>query len=295
MSPDLLVSLVSYLVVLILSLTVHEWGHAASAYLLGDDTAAREGRLTLSPLPHIDPVGTLMIPAFQVISAATIGHVAPLFGYARPVPVNGARFNRNISMRAGEALTGMAGPAMNIVLAVLSALVFGCLVALQPEWLVDITDPERAPRPLWHLLRMLMTLNIGLAFFNLIPIPPLDGGWVLQWVLPQRLQWVLESLARHGMWVLIIAIFLPGYIGVSGAALTVVALLVSVGAWLAQKTLPGPARSSGAELAETVLQWAAPLTVALATTQLSWFLIGTGLRYLDWQTTFVASTLAGLR
>src|SRR5689334_23219884 len=99
---------IKYLIPLILSLTVHEWAHAYSAFRLGDDTASRQGRLTLNPIPHIDPIGTILCPLLGIP-----------FGWAKPVPVNPLRFNRGVSMRTGMMITAAAGPLSNLVLAVL--------------------------------------------------------------------------------------------------------------------------------------------------------------------------------
>ena len=111
----------AYVIVLLLSLSVHEWAHAISAFRLGDDTAYRQGRLTLNPLAHIDPVGTLLLPLLGVP-----------FGWARPVPVNPARFRRDVHMRTGMMLTAAAGPASNLVLALVSAVAIGLTIRLAP-------------------------------------------------------------------------------------------------------------------------------------------------------------------
>src|SRR5580698_8792478 len=111
---------IKYLIPLILSLTVHEWAHAYSAFRLGDDTAARQGRLTLNPIPHIDPFGTILCPLLGIP-----------FGWAKPVPVNPVRFNREISMRAGMMITAAAGPLSNLVLAVLCSALAGLLGRFQ--------------------------------------------------------------------------------------------------------------------------------------------------------------------
>lgn len=284
MSADFLPFFATYMIVLVGSLTVHEWGHAASAYWLGDDTAARMGRMTLNPVPHIDPIGTLLIPSMMVITGGAI----PLFGWAKPVPVNSARFTRTITLRAGEALTGFAGPLMNMILAVLAAIAFGLIGGLAPEWLVDFNDVERARRPLFHLLQMSISLNVALAFFNLIPVPPLDGGWLLQWLIPPRFDWVVQWLAQHGMIVLLVAIFGPGYLAflappalVAFAAPSTVVRLFATGA-MAAASVYGFAQIRAAVRAgrrgsvvsvERMVEWTLPLSVAMGTAQVSLWLI----------------------
>jgi len=154
-----LITGLTYLIPLVLSLTVHEFAHAWSAYRLGDDTAARMGRLTLNPLAHIDPIGTILLPLLRVP-----------FGWAKPVPVNPARFRRDVSMSTGMMITAAAGPASNIVLAVVCTVAFALLSRLAPGALEAGGGGPAA------LLMRLIQMNVALGIFNLIPLPPLDGG-----------------------------------------------------------------------------------------------------------------------
>lgn len=156
------------LIVLLLSLTVHEFAHAWSAWRLGDDTAARMGRLTLNPVPHIDPIGTLLLPLMG----------API-GWAKPVPVNPARFSRGVKMSTGDILVSVAGPLSNILLGLLVAVILGVLLRFAPE----IVAPGEAARA---MLVRFMLVNAGLAIFNLLPIPPLDGSHVAEHLVPYR-------------------------------------------------------------------------------------------------------------
>ncbi len=175
---------------LVLSLSVHEWAHAWSAYKLGDDTAARMGRLTLNPLAHIDPIGTVILPLLGIP-----------FGWAKPVPVNPARFRPEVRMGTGMAITASAGPISNIVLAVLCTVLLGLVRRLAPEaaW-----NPAAE-----HLLALTITINVGLALFNLIPVPPLDGSRIVDGIMPFRLRPQWEAFTRVAP-VLLIGIFFFG-------------------------------------------------------------------------------------
>jgi Zn-dependent protease len=199
-SPQAWAETLMRLIVMILSLSVHEWAHAWSAFRLGDDTALREGRLTLNPLSHIDPVGTLLLPLMGV----------PL-GWARPVPFNPARFRRGVSMQWGTTLTKAAGPLSNLVLALLCAVGREILRRAHPGSSLDLASVDT-------LLDMGLTMNVGLALFNLLPIHPLDGAGVVAPLVPARLQGAWENYLRVGPLLLMVVIvtggvFLAGPIG----------------------------------------------------------------------------------
>lgn len=210
MSHDQLLWNAMMLIPLVLSLTLHEWAHAYSAYLLGDDTAAMKGRLTLDPLAHMDPLGTFLLPLLGVP-----------FGWAKPVPVNPVRFTRSVSMDTGMAITALAGPLANVALAIGCAVTYGLLWRFAPEFLL-------ANDAVTFLLTSSLTMNVGLAIFNMLPIPPLDGSRVLQRFLPTRLRPQWESFNRAGPILLLVVIavgarFLSGPIGaVTGALYAVV-------------------------------------------------------------------------
>jgi Zn-dependent protease len=161
---------------LILSLSVHEWAHAYSAYRLGDDTAAHQGRLTLNPLSHIDPIGTLLLPMLGIP-----------FGWAKPVPVNPVRFTRRMSMSTGMLITAAAGPFSNVVLAVIAVFAMSLFAPLLIQH-----------ESLWLLLAQMLRMNIALAIFNMLPIPPLDGSRVADGLMPLRLRGVWERFAQYG-------------------------------------------------------------------------------------------------
>jgi Zn-dependent protease len=192
------------LVPMILSLTVHECAHAASAYLLGDKTAKDAGRLTLNPQVHIDPWGTLLIPAMSVF----IGGVSFL-GWARPTPFNPSRFRAGVNRRFGAALVSLAGPLSNVALALLSITLLAILgkVGFPLYSIVEDGESIVARRGSVDILLLAMfKLNLGLAFFNLLPIPPLDGYRLL----PPMFDPIVRPLERYGFALLMVAfLFLP--------------------------------------------------------------------------------------
>jgi len=168
------------------AIILHEVAHGYVAFLLGDPTAQRAGRLTLNPIKHIDPVGTILLPiALLAISGGRF-----FFGYAKPVPFNPRNFKNE---RTGMLLTGIAGPVTNIVLAIVCGLLIRVFPTTGPAWLGTV----------FELLYYFAYANLVLAFFNLVPIPPLDGSRVLQWFLPDGLRDAYHSLERYGFIALI--------------------------------------------------------------------------------------------
>ena len=190
---DILLTLVS----LVLSITVHEYAHALAAYKLGDDTAARQGRLTLNPASHIDPLGTLVLPVvFTVMSGG-------VFGWGKPVPYVPTNLTRRYSMRAGEAIVAFAGPFSNLILAVIAG---GLYVGLPTYGLIAFDSP------FVPLLWRMVVLNAVLLFFNLLPVPPLDGSKIIAWVFGQKADGFLDTISRSGPMALILVVMVGGAI-----------------------------------------------------------------------------------
>jgi Zn-dependent protease len=181
------------LVVLLFSLTFHEAAHAWTASRLGDPTARRLGRVSLNPLVHIDPIGTLLFPLIAAISNV------PLIGWAKPVPVD----IRNLGHpRRDYVLVAAAGPVSNLLLAVVAA----AALRLVPVTPVTLGEPN-VSAPIASLLMQLCTINVLLAVFNMIPIPPLDGGNVLAGLLPRALAEPFISLRQYGFLLLYLLMY----------------------------------------------------------------------------------------
>jgi Zn-dependent protease len=181
--------------VLLFSLTVHEMAHAWTSDRLGDPTARLLGRVSLNPLVHADPIGTILFPLIAMVSGA------PLIGWAKPVPVSIGRLGRP---RRDYVLVAAAGPASNLVLALSSAL----LLAVLPVSPQHAGEPN-VSAPLAAILSQAMRLNVLLAIFNMIPIPPLDGGNVLSGLLPKRLAASFNYVRPYGF-LLLYALILSG-------------------------------------------------------------------------------------
>jgi len=174
----------------LMAVTLHEAAHALVAARFGDDTAARQGRVTLNPLKHVDPFGTILIPALLIVTRAPV-----LFGWARPVPV---RFGALRKPRRDGILVAAAGPGANLAVALACAFAF---VALPAGLHADGTW-------LGANLGNAIVLNVMLAVFNLLPVPPLDGGRILMLALPRSLAVRLKGIERHGILMLIGLLFL---------------------------------------------------------------------------------------
>lgn len=201
------------LAVLIPSVILHEVAHGAVALRFGDPTARDAGRLTLNPVKHIDPFGTVILPALLALTGAGV------FGYAKPVPVDPGRMRKP---RDHGLLTSLAGPAVNIVLAVVAAMVLRGMLA----------DPDRvgfgSEDLVLRSVLMFGVINVVLAAFNLLPLPPLDGSAVVERLLPARWLPRWHQLRQYSMGILLVVVLLlPGVLNrIFSAALSVWRLLL---------------------------------------------------------------------
>jgi Zn-dependent protease len=175
-------------VVLLFSLTVHEMAHAWTADRLGDPTARLLGRVTLNPIAHADPIGTVLFPLIAMVTGA------PLIGWAKPVPVNIRQLRHH---ERDYVLVAAAGPASNIVMAVAAALVLA-VMPVSPL----VLGEANASAPLASFFTRMVILNVLLAVFNMLPIPPLDGGNVLSGLLPRRFAQTFEQIRPYGFLIL---------------------------------------------------------------------------------------------
>jgi Zn-dependent protease len=187
--PDInLAALVIALLILIFSLTIHEAAHAWSASRLGDDTARRLGRVSLNPVVHVDPIGTLLLPIIAMLSNA------PLIGWAKPTPV---RVGNLRHPRRDSILVTAAGPLSNLLIAIAAAFLLRAMSSvLSPASNVDVVHP------LATIASQALALNVLLAVFNLVPIPPLDGGQILMALLPPHVAMRFGFLYEYGFLIL---------------------------------------------------------------------------------------------
>jgi len=198
-------------VVLLFSLTLHEAAHAWTASRFGDHTARLLGRVSLDPRRHIDPIGTLLFPLLQLVTNL------PLIGWAKPVPVNRSRLRRP---EKDQMLVSLAGPGANLLAAAASMALLVSLKFLSPQTgaMVDrmvltqsFAQPQSVLAPIVGLLVFTLVVNLALALFNLLPIPPLDGHWMLHGLLPYNASRALERFASYGLLLLYGLMFLGAF------------------------------------------------------------------------------------
>jgi Zn-dependent protease len=185
---DIVYQVAVWLVPLVIAIVFHEVAHGLVARKLGDPTAARKGRLTLNPIKHIDPFGTLILPLLLAVSHA------PIFGWAKPVPVN---YRRLRNPRRDMILVALAGPGMNLLVALVGAAILGVTVA--------VAGDVRTGAPAFVAANALnfVLINIFLAVFNLLPVPPFDGGHVVEGLLPRSLARGYRKVGRYSLLVMV--------------------------------------------------------------------------------------------
>jgi len=186
MQEGAFIELIFSIAILIFSVVAHEIAHGYAALFLGDGTARRAGRLTMNPMKHLDPIGSVLVPLVMFLSSGFI------FGWAKPVPYNPYNLR---DQKWGDAKVALAGPLTNLLIAIVFALLFRLSTGF-----VDL--------PIFLLMQQIVWINVGLAVFNLVPIPPLDGSKVLYSMLPHRLRYIEEYLERYSLAFMLIFIFL---------------------------------------------------------------------------------------
>lgn len=180
--------IISSLIIFLIAVIIHEYAHALAAYKLGDPTAQQMGRLTLNPIAHIDPFGTIILPVMLILMNSPV-----LFGWAKPVPINFARLN---NPKKDMIWVGLAGPLANICFALATSIILKYLI-----------QTNTAPS-FFTIIKYAVMLNIVLAVFNLVPIPPLDGSRVLMGILPRPLALGLVKLEPYGFIILFALLYM---------------------------------------------------------------------------------------
>jgi Zn-dependent protease len=209
-TADLISHLVIFIVVLLLAVSAHEAAHAWMSHKFGDDTAFMLGRVTLNPVKHTDPIGTLLIPIAAFLLGAVGGGLAaiPLIGWGKPTPVNPRNWS---NYKVANVMVSVAGILANLLIATVSLIIFKTL--LETGTINAGNVDAGLIRPLSILFMNLIFLNISLAIFNLLPFPPLDGSKILSTFLPESFRPVIELLEQYGFIILLLLL----YMGVIGA------------------------------------------------------------------------------
>jgi Zn-dependent protease len=216
-TPSIVVSSMGFVIILLLLFTLHEYGHAFAAWKLGDDTAKNQGRLTLNPVPHLDLFGSLVLPAILLWRQSEF-----MFGWAKPVPVNPENFK---DPHKDHMRVSFAGPAMNLIVAMVCFIILaGIMLFVRLFWpeslslnfatpfsSVSLVGPPfaRGLLILIVFLKQFFYTSLVLGIFNLLPVPPLDGSWILSGLLPQRFSYIFEQIRRFGFVIFLLLVVTP--------------------------------------------------------------------------------------
>jgi Zn-dependent protease len=202
---ELIGRLLIFLVTLLLAISAHEAAHAWMSSKYGDDTARMLGRVTLNPISHTDPIGTLLIPVVGFILGAMGGALAsiPLIGWGKPTPVNPRNWT---NYKQANVMVSIAGILANLIIAIIAFTIIKIMMATGTLTIYDAVGQTQ--NPIGILLNMMLFLNVSLAIFNLLPFPPLDGSKVLATFLPADWQPVLDVLEQYGFMILLLLMYM---------------------------------------------------------------------------------------
>lgn len=202
---ELIGRLLIFLVTLLLAISAHEAAHAWMSSRYGDDTARMLGRVTLNPIAHTDPIGTLLIPIMGFILGAIGGALAsiPLIGWGKPTPVNPRNWT---NYKQANVMVSIAGILANLIIAIIAFTIIKVLMATGTLTIYDAVGQTQ--NPIGILLNMMLFLNVSLAIFNLLPFPPLDGSKVLSTFLPASMQPVMDMLEQYGFMILLLLMYM---------------------------------------------------------------------------------------
>jgi len=218
---EIIPRLVIYMVVLLLAISAHEAAHAWMSWKFGDDTARLLGRVTLNPVAHTDPIGTLLIPIVMFITSS-MGQSIPLIGWGKPTPVNPLRWrNKDLA----NVMVSLAGIMANLLIASIAFIIMKVILMKGGRGIL----PESIAEPVWMLLVQMLIMNVSLAVFNLLPFPPLDGSKVLDTFLPASARPLMEMLEQYGFIILLFLMWMGFFGAIISPIIQVVGYLLYLG------------------------------------------------------------------